>query len=46
MRSNQQENPATWVKTLIQDFINMSPENTLENEANEKAFDSPIVGFS
>jgi epoxyqueuosine reductase QueG len=35
-----------WIKGLIRDFIERSPENTLQNAAHEKAFDSPLVGFS
>ena len=35
-----------WVEGLIRDFIEHSPENTLQNAANEKAFESPLVGFS
>lgn len=39
-------NPATWVPTVIQSFICNSPENTLENQANERAWEKPLVGFS
>jgi epoxyqueuosine reductase QueG len=35
-----------WIERLIRDFIDHSPENTLQNAANEKAFDTPLVGFS
>lgn len=37
---------AEWLETVIKDFINKSPENTLKNPANDKAFDDPLVGFS
>jgi len=37
---------AGWLETLIKDFINQSPENTLKNPANDKAWDDPLVGFS
>lgn len=37
---------ATWLKRAIEDFIENSPENTLQNENNDKAFDTPLVGFS
>jgi epoxyqueuosine reductase QueG len=37
---------ANWVEGVIRDFINRSPENTLKNEANEKAWSDPLVGFS
>ena len=30
-----------WLETVIKDFINKSPENTLKNQANDKAFDDP-----
>ncbi|MCK4792122.1 MAG: epoxyqueuosine reductase [Desulfobacteraceae bacterium] len=39
-------NPARWVETIIRDFINTSPENTLKNEENERAWLDPLVGFS
>jgi hypothetical protein len=42
----QIENPAKWIETLIKDFINQSPENTLRNRGNEKAWEDPLVGFS
>ena len=31
---------------MIEDFIERSPENTLQNQAQEKAFENPLVGFS
>ncbi len=34
------------IEKTIQDYIDTSPENTLQNEANEKAFDTPLVGFA
>jgi len=37
---------ANWVENIIREFINTSPENTLRNEADEKAWDDPLVGFS
>ena len=36
---------ATWLEKEIKDFMETA-ENTLKNEANEKAFDVPLVGFS
>ena len=42
----QQNDSATWITTIIQDFIDHSPENTLQNQTNEKAFENPLVGFS
>ncbi|NTW17079.1 MAG: epoxyqueuosine reductase [Syntrophaceae bacterium] len=37
---------AKWIVTSIRDFVHNSPENTLRNETNEKAWDDPLVGFS
>ena len=37
---------ATWIEQVIKDFIENSAENTLQNKANERAFDEPLVGFS
>lgn len=37
---------AKWIKAIIKDFINKSPENTLKNKENEKAWENPLVGFS
>ena len=42
----QHNDSATWITTIIQDFINHSPENTLQNQTNEKAFENSLVGFS
>jgi epoxyqueuosine reductase len=46
MRENSSDTSAAWVISLIEDFIERSPENTLQNVAQEKAFDKPLVGFS
>jgi epoxyqueuosine reductase QueG len=35
-----------WIVDVIRNFIVNSPENTLQNADNEKAFDEPLVGFS
>jgi len=40
------DNPKVWIETVIKDFIDHSPENTLKNKANERAFETPLVGFS
>ncbi len=40
------KNLSSWVESLIKDFVNHSPENTLKNAANEKAWDEPLVGFA
>ena len=35
-----------WIENLIKDFIEHTPENTLKNQENDKAFETPLVGFS
>lgn len=37
---------AEWMEKVITDFIDTSPHNTLQNSNSEKAFDTPLVGFS
>ena len=44
--SNQIKDPANWMESMIKDFINKSPENTLKNPQNDKAWADPLVGFS
>jgi ferredoxin len=34
------------METTIKNFINNSPENTLKNEENDRAWADPLVGFS
>jgi epoxyqueuosine reductase len=46
MNGESPENRGAWISAQIKDFIERSPENTLQNAAREKAFDSPLVGFS
>ncbi|MCK5552747.1 MAG: epoxyqueuosine reductase [Deltaproteobacteria bacterium] len=47
MESNKPtKDPATWMETTIKNFINNSPENTLKNKENDKAWADPLVGFS
>jgi epoxyqueuosine reductase len=38
--------PKGWIETIIKDFVDHSPENTLKNRDNDKAFETPLVGFS
>ena len=40
------DNPKLWIETVIKDFIDHSSENTLKNKDNDKAFATPLVGFS
>ncbi len=37
---------ASWIRSLIENFIGGSPENTLQNPDQEKAFENPLIGFS
>ncbi|MFX0096839.1 MAG: epoxyqueuosine reductase [Candidatus Hodarchaeota archaeon] len=37
---------AAWIETIIKNFVRKSPENSLKNVENEKAWGEPIVGFS
>jgi ferredoxin len=46
MSTKNPDNPAAWLEGIIQDFLRHSPENTLQNEAHEKAFEKSLVGFS
>jgi epoxyqueuosine reductase len=45
-RNGQIKNPTNWIEATIKNFINKSPENTLKNSENEKAWEDPLVGFS
>jgi epoxyqueuosine reductase len=38
--------PASWVESVIRRFVNESPENSLKNVNNEKAWAEPLVAFS
>lgn len=35
-----------WIKDLIHDFINTSPDNTMQNETGDPAWDDALVGFA
>lgn len=37
---------AEWIKDVVVDFIDNSKENTLQDKADEKAFGTPLVGYS
>jgi epoxyqueuosine reductase len=39
-------NEAAWVEGVIKEFLRESPENTLKDSNNEKAWEDFIVGFS
>ncbi len=40
------EDSIAWLTNGIQDFVNQSPHNSLQNKADEKAFAAPLIGFS
>lgn len=44
--SKPMENMGRWIETAIKDFMQSSPDNTLRNRGNEKAWADPLVGFS
>ncbi len=37
---------ALWIEGIIKSFVNESPENSLRNEEDEKAWGDPLIGFS
>jgi epoxyqueuosine reductase len=46
MAEKKPDHSAAWIESIIQDFIERSTDNTLENPNQEKAFENPLVGFS
>jgi len=46
MENPHSDNLEAWLQDIISDFIENSPENTLQGPFDEKAFDNPLVGFS
>jgi len=44
--SNRGEDAAAWIESTIKSFISNSPENSLRNEEDERAWMDPLVGFS
>jgi epoxyqueuosine reductase len=40
------EDASSWVENIILDFVQGSPENNLQNETHEKAWEDALVGFS
>lgn len=46
MPSKNESKQSVWIERTITNFIDRSDENTLRNQANEKAFVDPLVGFS
>src|SRR5208283_3114540 len=45
-KTAQMKDPDKWIAGAIRDFINNSPENTLKNKENDKAWADPLIGFS
>ena len=43
--TDRSDHLAAWVGEMVKTFIE-SPENTMKNEANERAWAKPLVGFS
>lgn len=46
MASMTSSDKALWISGMIRNWVNTSPENTLSNAANDRAWDDPLVGFS
>ncbi len=46
MPEKKSDDLGPWITSLIENFIGRSPENTLQNPDQEKAFENPLVGFS
>jgi epoxyqueuosine reductase QueG len=46
MSSRHSTDSVAWVESIIRDFLDKSPENTLKDKTNEKAFAEFLVGFS
>ena len=42
----QTDRTSGWIEKVITDFIETSDENTMKNQDNDRAFDTPLVGFS
>lgn len=46
MTDKRKEDPSTWIPAAIRHFVDHSPENQLQDSNQEKAFDTPLVGFA
>jgi epoxyqueuosine reductase len=42
----QRSDRTSWIEGIVRDFLVQSPENTLKNQAKDRAFEEAIVGFS
>ena len=45
MTRENTDHPGSWLTNCIQHFVNQSSKNTLQNEADDRAFAQPLVGF-
>lgn len=43
---NRLRGSSKWIEDAIKGFINNSTDNTLKNKENDKAFETPLIGFS
>lgn len=46
MTDKKPENWVSWTESIIKEFIEHSPLNTLQNPNQDRAFENPLVGFS
>jgi epoxyqueuosine reductase QueG len=46
MTETHAKETARWIRSLITDFIDLSPENHLNDSKRERAFATPLVGFA
>ncbi len=44
MSEKKQADLAAWITSVMEDFIDQSPENTLQDKDNEKAFEDCLLG--
>jgi epoxyqueuosine reductase len=45
-KKQQIDDLAAWIENTILEFCRTSPENTLKNAQNDRAYDDPLVGFA
>jgi epoxyqueuosine reductase len=46
MSNNKHADLVSWLKSVMDDFLQRAPENTLEGTGHEKAFEKCLLGFS
>ena len=46
MSDNKHADPVSWLKSVLGDFLQRSPENSLQDPTHEKAFETCLIGFS